>query len=153
MTLLNSSHLVSTRPHGISSCTTQWKSFYSSTAFLCVAHSLRNSKQASALPIANMDRRTTERSTSDSLGDISWVQKATLKLYRRNVLCAFNASWRVSSTKRQKMNYLKSLHLVPIRSSYVCDHATPADADFSITLKCLTSEKKSIDKLCPTALW
>ena len=29
--------------------------------------------------------RTTERSTSDSLGDISWTQKATLQLYRKNV--------------------------------------------------------------------
>jgi len=42
--------------------------------------------QASALPIANTDCRTTERSTSGSLGDISWVQKAALQLYRRNVL-------------------------------------------------------------------
>ena len=32
-----------------------------------------------------MDRRTTERSTSDSLGDVSWIQKAALQLYRRNV--------------------------------------------------------------------
>jgi len=38
----------------------------------------------SALLIANTDRRTTERSTSDSLGDISWIQKAALQLYRRN---------------------------------------------------------------------
>ena len=29
----------------------------------------------SALPIASMNRRITERSTSDSLGDVSWVQK------------------------------------------------------------------------------
>jgi len=28
------------------------------------------------LPIANTDRRTTERSTSDSLDDVSWIQKA-----------------------------------------------------------------------------
>jgi len=27
-----------------------------------------------------MDHRTTERSTSDSLGDVSWVQKAALQL-------------------------------------------------------------------------
>ena len=27
----------------------------------------------------------TERSTSGSLGDVSWIQKATLQLYRRNV--------------------------------------------------------------------
>jgi len=27
----------------------------------------------------------TERSTSDSLGDVSWIQKATLQLCRRNV--------------------------------------------------------------------
>ena len=38
--------------------------------------------QVSALPIANTDRTTTERSTSDSLGDVSWIQKATLQLYR-----------------------------------------------------------------------
>ena len=37
------------------------------------------------LPIANMDCRTTECSTSDSLGDISLIQKAALQLYRRNV--------------------------------------------------------------------
>jgi len=43
-------------------------------------------KTASALPIANMDRKTTEHSTSDSFGNVSWVQKATaLQLYRRNV--------------------------------------------------------------------
>ena len=29
----------------------------------------------SALPIANKDHRTTEHSTSDSLGNVSWVQK------------------------------------------------------------------------------
>jgi len=27
----------------------------------------------------------TECSTSDSLGDVSWIQKVTLQLYRRNV--------------------------------------------------------------------
>ena len=32
-----------------------------------------------------MDRRTTERSISDSLGNFSWIQKAALQLYRRNV--------------------------------------------------------------------
>ena len=41
--------------------------------------------QVSALPIANTDRTTTERLTSDSLGDFSWIQKAALQLYRRNV--------------------------------------------------------------------
>ena len=50
-----------------------------------VAHSQKNHKELSALPIANTDRRTTERLTSDSSGNISWVQKATLQLYRRNV--------------------------------------------------------------------
>jgi len=44
-----------------------------------------NSKKASALPIANTDGRMTERSTSDSLGDVSWIQKAALQLYRRNL--------------------------------------------------------------------
>jgi len=39
----------------------------------------------SALLITDMDRKTTERSTSDSLDDISWIQKATLQLYRRNL--------------------------------------------------------------------
>ena len=28
---------------------------------------------------------TNERSTSDSLGDVSWIQKSALQLYRRNV--------------------------------------------------------------------
>jgi len=42
-------------------------------------------QQASALLIANTDHRMTERSTSDSLGDVSWIQKAALQLYRRNV--------------------------------------------------------------------
>ena len=41
--------------------------------------------QVSTLLIANMDHRMIERSTSDSLGDVSWVQNATLQLYRRNV--------------------------------------------------------------------
>jgi len=39
----------------------------------------------SALPIANTDGRTTERLTSDSHGNVSWVHKAALQLYRRNV--------------------------------------------------------------------
>jgi len=37
------------------------------------------------VPIANMDRRTTEHLTSGSLGDVSWIQKAALQLYGRNV--------------------------------------------------------------------
>jgi len=37
------------------------------------------------LLITNTDRRTTEYSTSDSLGDISWISEATLQLFRRNV--------------------------------------------------------------------
>ena len=41
--------------------------------------------QVSVLPIASIDPTTTERSTSDSLGNISWIQKATLQLYRSNV--------------------------------------------------------------------
>jgi len=44
-----------------------------------------NHKQVSTLPVANTDHGMTERSTSDSLGDVSWVQKAALHLYRRNV--------------------------------------------------------------------
>ena len=39
----------------------------------------------SALPIANTDCRMTECLTSDSLGDVSWIQKAALQLYRKNV--------------------------------------------------------------------
>ena len=35
--------------------------------------------------VANMDCRMTDCSTSDSLGDVSWVQKDDLQLYRRNV--------------------------------------------------------------------
>ena len=50
-----------------------------------VAHSQKNCKWVSALPIANTDHGTTKHSTSGSLGNISWVQKAALKLYRRNV--------------------------------------------------------------------
>ena len=38
-----------------------------------VAPSRKNSKKASALPIVNTDRRTTEHSISDSLGDVSWI--------------------------------------------------------------------------------
>jgi len=34
-------------------------------------------QQTSTLPIANTDCRTTECSTSDSLGDVSWIQIAT----------------------------------------------------------------------------
>jgi len=32
-----------------------------------------------------MDHETTECSTSGSLDDVSWIQKAALQLYRRNV--------------------------------------------------------------------
>jgi len=32
-------------------------------------------QQVSALPITNTDHKMTECSTSDSLGDISWIQK------------------------------------------------------------------------------
>jgi len=41
-----------------------------------VAHSWKSCKWVCSLPIANMNHRMTERSTSDSLGDVSWVQKA-----------------------------------------------------------------------------
>jgi len=42
-------------------------------------------QQISMLPITKMGQRTTEHSTSDSLGNVSWIQKAALQLYRRNV--------------------------------------------------------------------
>jgi len=38
-------------------------------------------QQASVLLIANMDHRTIECSTSESLGDVSWIQKAALQLH------------------------------------------------------------------------
>ena len=41
--------------------------------------------QVSMLLIANMDCGMTERLTTDSLDDVSWVQKAALQPYRRNV--------------------------------------------------------------------
>ena len=50
-----------------------------------VAHFWISRKYVSVLPITNRNRRTTEHSTSDSLCDISWVQKAALQLYRKNV--------------------------------------------------------------------
>jgi len=37
-------------------------------------------QQVSALPIANTSNRMAERSTSDSLGDVSWIQKAALQV-------------------------------------------------------------------------
>jgi len=37
-------------------------------------------QQGSALLIANTDHRTNEHSTSDSLGGVSWIQKAALQL-------------------------------------------------------------------------
>jgi len=43
-----------------------------------VAHSWKNWSEC-ALPIANTDPRTTEHSTSDRLGNVSWVQKAALQ--------------------------------------------------------------------------
>jgi len=42
-------------------------------------------QQANVLLIVSTDHRTTERSTSDGLSDVSWIQKAALQLYRRNV--------------------------------------------------------------------
>ena len=48
-----------------------------------------------------MDRRTTERLTSDSLGDVSWIQKAALQLYRRNVPL-FHMSFPRASTTSNK---------------------------------------------------
>jgi len=37
-------------------------------------------QQVSVLLIANTDRGTTERLTSDSFGNASWIQKAALQL-------------------------------------------------------------------------
>ena len=37
------------------------------------------------VPIAYTDRRMTEHSTSDSLGDVSWIQKAALQQYRKGM--------------------------------------------------------------------
>ena len=42
-------------------------------------------QQVSVLLIPNTDCRMTERSISDSLCDVSWVHKAAIQLYRRNV--------------------------------------------------------------------
>ena len=39
----------------------------------------------STLPITTVDHRASEWSTSGSLGDAFWVQKAAPQLYRRNV--------------------------------------------------------------------
>ena len=41
--------------------------------------------EVSALPITITEYGATEHSTSGSLGNVSWVQKATSQLYRRNV--------------------------------------------------------------------
>ena len=59
---------------------------------------------------------------------------------------------------RKTANKLLISHYTLLRacilSSYVCDHtASPrisANADFSTTLKCLASGKKSIEQLCPS---
>jgi len=51
--------------------------------------------------IANMDRRTTEHLTSDSLGDVSWIQKAALQLYRRNVPLLHMSFPRVSTASNK----------------------------------------------------
>ena len=45
----------------------------------------KNSNYVSVLLIANTDRTASEHSTSHSLADISWTQKATLQLYWRNM--------------------------------------------------------------------
>jgi len=58
-----------------------------------VAHSWKSCKSVSVLPIANMNRRMIERSKSDSLGNVSWVQKAALQLYRRNVPLLHTSSY------------------------------------------------------------
>jgi len=50
-------------------------------AYLDVLRSGTFREQVSALLITNTD----QRSTSDSLADISWIQIASLQLYRRNM--------------------------------------------------------------------
>jgi len=75
----------------------------------------------------------------------------------RRLGCAFNASWRVSSTKRLRMNclYISILYYIPVLSSYVRDHAASprisVNADFSTPLKCLGSGNNSIEQLGPSA--
>jgi len=62
----------------------------------------------STLPIANMDRRTTEHSTADNLGNISWIQKASLQLYRRNVPLLHTSR---NITARELETWNETLHL------------------------------------------
>jgi len=52
---------------------------------VCRSGTFPEKSRVSVLLIATTDHAATERLTSDSLGDVSWVQKAVLQLYRRNV--------------------------------------------------------------------
>ena len=84
---------------------------------------------------------------------------STAVLHGRRLLCAFNASWRVSSMKRLWTNCLSFtiLYYVSVLSSYVCDHAASlrisvnADFYFSTSFKCSALGKKSTEQLHPTA--
>ena len=55
--------------------------------------------QVSALVITNTDHRTTEHSISDSVGNLSWVQKVPLQLYRRNLPHLHTSRYITSSTR------------------------------------------------------
>ena len=67
-------------------CHWKLKSWILKTQLECrLAEDLKAIWPQGTLTIVNTDRRTTERSTSDSPGDVSWIQKAALQLYRRNV--------------------------------------------------------------------
>ena len=46
-----------------------------------------------------MDCRTSEHSISDRLGDVSWVQKAALQLYERNVPLFHTSRYVISFTR------------------------------------------------------
>jgi len=60
-----------------------------------------------ALVITNTDHRTTEHSISDSVGDLSWVQKVPLQLYRRNLPHLHISRYVISSTRPSPMLVLQ----------------------------------------------
>ena len=74
--------------------------------------------QVSALVITNTDHRTTEHSISDSVGDLSWVQKVPLQLYRRNLPNLHTSRYVISSTRPSPMLVLQATNAGLRRPGY-----------------------------------
>ena len=116
------------------------------------------------LPIENTDHRMTECLTSDSLGDISWIQNAALQLYRRNMPLLHTFRYRIaqkfhgskfSRISRHSRNYFNEIfdtciivfsHFLSWTARWLCFSASKEWMDSIQGLSCRILKECSLKK-------